>query len=177
VAETIRLAAGTGLAGASIEDHTGDAQQPIYPADLARARIEAAAGAAHAGSDLVLTARCENYLHGRRDLADTIARLQSFQEAGADVLYAPGLADIEEIRTLVAAVDAPVNVLCLPGGPDVAALAAVGVARISVGSAFFNVAMGALVEAAREWRERGTHAFWQRALVGIAATKPAFGPT
>lgn len=174
VAETIRLAVARGLAGASIEDHTGRADEPIYAADAARARIEAAAEAAHAGPGLALTARCENYLHGRRDLADTIARLQSFQEAGADVLYAPGLADSAEIRTLVSSVDRPVNVLCLPGGPNVAELAAAGVARISVGSAFFNVAMGAVAEAAREWREQGSHGFWQRAIAGIGATKDAF---
>jgi len=174
VAQTFRLAAETGLAGASIEDYTGDADAPIYEADLATARVEAACDASHAGAGLVLTARCENYLNGRRDLADTIARLQRYQEAGADVLYAPGLTDLEEIRTLVAALDAPVNVLCMPGGPDVAQLASLGVARISVGSAFFNVAMGALAEAAREWREQGTHAFWQGAIVGMGATKPAF---
>jgi 2-methylisocitrate lyase-like PEP mutase family enzyme len=174
VAETIRLAAQAGLAGASIEDYTGDADAPIYEADRAAARVEAAAAAAHAGAGLVLTARSENYLNDRRDLADTIARLQRFQQAGADVLYAPGLTDLEEIRSLVSAVDAPVNVLCMPGGPDVAALASVGVARISVGSAFFNAAMGALAEAAREWREQGTHTFWQQALVGMGATKPAF---
>jgi 2-methylisocitrate lyase-like PEP mutase family enzyme len=174
VAETIRLASGTGLAGGSIEDFSGDPETAIYPAELATARVQAAAEAAHASAGFVLTARCENYLHGRRDLADTIARLQSFQSAGADVLYAPGLTDLEEIRSLVAAVDAPVNVLCMPGGPTVAELASVGVARISVGSAFFNVAMGAVAEAAREWREQGTHAFWKGAIVGMGATKPVF---
>ena len=174
VAETLRLAGETGLAGCSVEDSTGDASRPIYPADLARARVEAAAAAAHAGANLVLTARCENYLHGRRDLADTIARLQSYQAAGADVVYAPGLADLDEIRQVVDSVDVPVNALCLPGGPDVAELASVGVARISVGSAFFNVALGALATAAREWREQGTHAFWKDAVAGIQAAKQAF---
>lgn len=174
VAETIRLATGTGLAGGSIEDFSGDDDAPIYGADVARARVEAAVEAAHAGDGFVLTARCENYLHGRRELGETIERLQTYQVAGADVLYAPGLTDLEEIRTLVSAVDAPVNVLCMPGGPTVAELASVGVARISVGSAFFNVAMGAVAEAAREWREQGTHAFWQGAIAGMGATKPAF---
>jgi 2-methylisocitrate lyase-like PEP mutase family enzyme len=173
VAETLRLAAQTGIAGASVEDSTGDAASPFYPPDLARARVEAAAQAAHAGG-IVLTARAENYLHGRRDLADTIARLQSFEAAGADVLYAPALTELAEIETLVKSVSLPVNVLCMPNGPTVAELASVGVARISVGSTFYNAAMGALVEAAREWREQGTHAFWQRALVGAGATRKAF---
>lgn len=173
VAETYRLAGETGLAGASIEDFSGNADDPIYPADLARARVEAALGAG--GASLVLTARCENYLHGRRDLADTIARLQAYQEAGAHVLYAPGLSDPSEIGSLVASVDLPVNVLCLPNGPNVAELGALGVARISVGSAFFNVAMGALAAAAREWLDEGTHGFWQDAIAGMGATRAAFG--
>ena len=174
VAETLRLARETGLAGCSIEDFSTDPTNPIYPAEPARERVEAAAAEAHAGAGLVLTARCENYLHGRRDLADTIARLQSYQAAGADVLYAPGLADVDEIRQLVAAVDLPVNVLCLPGGPNVAELAAAGVARISVGSAFYNVSLGALAAAGREWLEQGTHEFWQSAVGGMQAGKQAF---
>jgi len=173
VAETIRLAAEAGLAGASVEDYSGDVEVPIYPADLATARVEAAADAARRAG-LVLTARCENHLHGRSDLADTIGRLQSFQAAGADVVYAPGLRDAAQIRELVAAVDVPVNVLCVPGGPNVAELAETGVARISVGSAFFNVAMNALAEAAREWREQGTHAFWKDAIGGMALTHEVF---
>jgi len=171
VAETLSLAAQTGLAGCSIEDAGGHGDAPIYPADLAAARVAAAAEAAHAGSQLVLTARCENYLHGRRDLAETIARLQSYQAAGADVLYAPGLTDLDEIRRLVEAVELPVNVLCLPGGPSVAELASVGVARISVGSGFYNVALGALAAAAREWREQGTHEFWKLGVTGMQAAK------
>ena len=123
VAHTIELALGTGLAGGSVEDYDR-VRDTIYDAELAADRVRAAAEAAHAGSvHWVLTARAENYLHGRRDLADTIARLQSFQTAGADVLYAPGLTDLDEIRTLVAAVDRPVNVLALPGGPTVGELA------------------------------------------------------
>jgi 2-methylisocitrate lyase-like PEP mutase family enzyme len=172
-AETLRLAGATGIAGASIEDSSGDPAAPIYAADLARARVEAAVEAARAAG-FVLTARCENYLHGRRDLADTIARLQAFEAAGADVLYAPGLTDLAEIRTLVASLGAPVNVLFTPKGPTVADLASVGVARISVGGAFYYTAMGALVEAAREWREQGTQGFWQRAIVGMGATRAAF---
>jgi 2-methylisocitrate lyase-like PEP mutase family enzyme len=173
VAETLRLAARTGIAGASVEDSTGEAASPMHPPELATARVEAAALAARAGG-FVLTARCENYLHGIRDLKDTIARLQSFEAAGADVLYAPGLSDLREIETVVKSVGAPVNVLCMPNGPTVPELASVGVARISVGSTFYNAAMGALVEAAREWREQGTHGFWQRAIVGANAGRSAF---
>jgi len=122
----------------------------------------------------VLTARAENFLHGRRDLADTIARLQSFQEAGADVLYAPGLTRLEDIRAVVESVDRPVNVLALPGAPDVARLAAAGAARISVGGAFAFAALGAMVEAARELLEEGTYGFWERAGAGARAARTAF---
>lgn len=173
VAETLRLAARTGIAGASVEDSTDDASSPIHPIELATERVVAAVEAARAGG-LVLTARSENYLQGRRDLADTIARLQAFEAAGADVLYAPALSDLGEIATLVKSVGAPVNVLCMPNGPTVPELASVGVARISVGSTFYTAAMGALVEAAREWREQGTHGFWQRAMVGSRAARSAF---
>ena len=117
VAETVGLATAAGLAGCSIEDFTGDPDDPIYDARLAAARVEAAAEAAHRGPvHLVLTARAENYLHDRPDLADTIARLQAYQEAGADVLYAPGLTDLDDIRRVVSSLDRPVNVLARPGG-------------------------------------------------------------
>jgi len=134
VAETVRRAIEAGLAGCSIEDATGDEDgPPIYDPGLSVARIEAAAEIAHAGPvQLVLTARAENYLHGRPDLRDTIRRLQAFQEAGADVLYAPGLHSLQDIRELVSAVDRPVNVLAWPGGPAVAELAAAGVSTLSV---------------------------------------------
>src|SRR5829696_7320258 len=116
VAQTVRLAIDAGLAGCSVEDFTGREDDPIYSSGAATERIAAAAEAAHAGPRrLVLTARSENYLHGRKDLGDTIARLQAFQEAGADVLYAPGLTRIEDIRSVVGSVDRPVNVLALPG--------------------------------------------------------------
>ena len=174
VADTYRLARETGLAGGSIEDATGNGDDPIQAAELAVARVEAAVEAAHAGSGFVLTARCENYLHGRPDLADTIARLQSFQTAGADVLYAPGLTALDDIREVVRSVDLPLNVLCLPGGPNVSELAEAGVARISVGSAFYNVAMSALVTAAKEWKEEGTHDFWGQAVTGMGPMKQAF---
>ncbi len=161
VAVNITRVAATGAAGCSIEDFTRRTDDPIYETAAAVARIEAAAEAAHgSGPRVVLTARAENYLHGRPDLADTIARLQAYQEAGADVLYAPGLMSLDDIRTLVAAVDRPVNVLALPTVPPVADLASVGVKRISVGSGFNLVALGATVDAARELLEQGTYGFW-----------------
>jgi 2-methylisocitrate lyase-like PEP mutase family enzyme len=175
VAETITLAAATGLAGCSVEDFTRDNENPIYEMSAATDRVSAAAAAAHAGPRrLVLTARAENYLHGRADLDDTIARLQAFQQAGADVVYAPGLVDLDEIRAVVAAVDRPVNVLALPGGPSVSELAEAGVGRVSVGGAFAYAALGAAVEAANELREQGTYGFWDRARVGGAAARSAF---
>lgn len=177
VAETIRLAAGTGLAGCSVEDSTGRRDDPIYDRALAVARVEAAAEVARAGDTrLVLTARAENHLHGRDDLADTIARLQAYQAAGADVLYAPGLTRIEDVRTLVAEVDLPVNVLARPGLPPVAELGAAGVRRISVGGAFAFAAFGALVQAAEELREKGTYGFLQASGPGAAAVRRAFAP-
>jgi 2-methylisocitrate lyase-like PEP mutase family enzyme len=176
VAETVRLAAAAGLAGCSVEDFTGDTDDPIYDAGLAAARVEAAAEAAHRGPvRLVLTARAENHLHGRPDLADTIARLQAYQEAGADVLYAPGLRSLEDITRLVASVDRPVNVLAVAGAPPVAELAAAGVGRISVGGAFAFAALGAVVEAATELRQAGTYGFQQHASTGRTAAGSAFG--
>ncbi|MBO0806916.1 MAG: isocitrate lyase/phosphoenolpyruvate mutase family protein [Actinobacteria bacterium] len=183
VAETIRLAAGTGLAGCSVEDYTRDDSDPVYDRSLAVERVAAAAEAAHAGTGpgtagaarLVLTARAENYLYGRRDLADTIARLQAYQEAGADVLYAPGLTSLADVREVVRSVDRPVNVLTLPGGPTVAELAGAGVRRISVGGAFMYVALGAVAAAARELREQGTTGFLGLAREGREAARQAFG--
>ena len=175
VGETIALAIDAGLAGCSIEDFTGDRQEPIYELSAAVERIEAAAEVAHSGPvPIVLTARAENYLHGRADLADTIARLQAYERAGADVLYAPGPTDFEEIRQIVAAVGLPVNVLARPGAPSVAELASIGVKRISVGGAFAFAALGAVVEAASELREQGTYGFWQRASAGVSAARSAF---
>jgi len=177
VAETVRQAVASGLAGCSVEDSTGREDDPIFDAALARDRVAAAAEAAHAGPvHLVLTARAENLLHGRSDLGDTIARLQSYQEAGADVLYAPGLTAAEDIGRVVASVDRPVNVLARPGCPPVAELAALGVSRISVGGAFAYAALGALAGAARELREEGTYGFWDGAGAGVKAARSAFGP-
>jgi 2-methylisocitrate lyase-like PEP mutase family enzyme len=175
VADTVRLAAEAGLAGCSVEDATGDQDSPVYDAVLAAERVRAAAEAAHRGpARLVLTARAENYLYGRPDLGDTIARLQAYQAAGADVLYAPGLSDLEEIRQLVASVDRPVNVLARPGVPAVAELAEAGVRRVSVGGAFAFAALGALVEAATELRDAGTYGFWRQAGAGSEAARSAF---
>jgi 2-methylisocitrate lyase-like PEP mutase family enzyme len=175
VAETVELAIGAGLAGCSVEDFTRRRDAPIYDVALAAERVEAAAEAAHAGPiHLVLTARAENYLHGRRDLSDTIARLQAYQAAGADVLFAPGVIHLDDVRQVVASVDRPVNVLALPGAPTVPELAAVGVRRVSVGGAFMFAALGAVVEAARELSEEGTYGFWDHALTGAAAAHSAF---
>ena len=161
-AETIRLAAETGLVGASIEDATGDPERPIYDASLAVERIAAAAEAARAlPFPFTLTARAENFLQGRPDLDDTIRRLQTFEAAGADVLYAPGLRDLTMIRTVCAAVGKPVNVIMgLAGAPfSVDQLAAAGVRRISLGSALARAALGAFLRAAREVKGRGTFSF------------------
>jgi 2-methylisocitrate lyase-like PEP mutase family enzyme len=157
VAETIRGAAAAGLVGCSIEDSTSAPGEPIYSLAHAVERIAAAVEAAAAlPFPFTLTARAENYLHGRGDLDDTIERLQAFDKAGADVLYAPGLRDIDDIRTVCAAVSKPVNVLALPGTPSVEVLAAAGVRRISLGTGFVRTALGAFVRAAREVSEHGT---------------------
>lgn len=167
VAETIAQAAETGIVGASIEDATGQRDHPIYEHAHAVERIRAAAAVAHALSfPFMLTARAENYLVGRKNLDDTIKRLQAYQEAGADVLYAPGLTDPRDIAAVVRAVDRPVNVVMGLQGTriDVAELAAMGVKRISVGSALCRAAYGALVRAAREMREKGTFGFAEHAI-------------
>jgi len=175
VAETVRRAIEAGLVGCSIEDHTGDDADPIYAFDAAEARIAAAAEAAHAGQvHLVLTARAENFLHGRPDLDDTIARLRAYGEAGADVVYAPGLTRGEDIRRVVAETGRPVNVLALPGVPPVHELAAAGVARISVGGGFAFAAIDALGEAARELRDEGTFGYFARTRAGAALAREAF---
>jgi 2-methylisocitrate lyase-like PEP mutase family enzyme len=165
--ETIGLAIDAGLVGGSIEDATGDPADPIFDASLARDRIAAAAEAAR-GRDFLLTARAENFLWGRPDLRDTIARLQSFSAAGADVLYAPGLPDLDAIRILCAEVDRPVNVVMGLKGPtySVAELAAAGVKRISVGGSFARAALGAFIRAAEEVRDIGTFTYAETAAPG-----------
>jgi 2-methylisocitrate lyase-like PEP mutase family enzyme len=161
-AETVRLAAATGLVGGSIEDATGRPDHPIYKLEHAAERVRAAAAAAHSlAFPFTFTARAENYLHGRPDLQDTIKRLQAYQEAGADVLYAPGLATKDDIAAVVSSVDRPVNVVMGLQGVQLslAALSALGVKRISVGSALARTAIGAFLRAAREMREHGTFTF------------------
>ncbi len=166
VAATIGKAAAAGLAGCSIEDHTGDPGDPIFAFDLAVERIAAATEAAgRLDRDFVLTARAENYLHGRLDLDDTIRRLQAFEKAGADVLYAPGLRTLEDIRAVCAAVSKPVNVVMGFAGAafSVSELSAAGVKRISVGSSLARLAYGELIRAAREIRDEETFSYAERA--------------
>jgi 2-methylisocitrate lyase-like PEP mutase family enzyme len=175
VAATIRAAIGAGLAGGSVEDFTGDRDAPIYELPQAAERVRAAAEAAHGGPfPFVLTARAENYLHGREDLADTIARLQAYQEAGADVLFAPRVADPGELRQLLASVDLPVSVLVLPGAPTVGQLAELGVSRISVGGAIAVAAYGAAINAVTELRDNGTSSYWELAAVARPVIADAF---
>jgi 2-methylisocitrate lyase-like PEP mutase family enzyme len=174
VAETVRRAVDVGLAGCSVEDWSS-ADGRLYDAEIAAERVAAAAEAAHAGPvHLVLTARAENYLRGNLDLRDTIARLQAYQEAGADVLYAPALDRPEDLRELVASVDLPVNVLARPGAPPVAELTVLGVKRVSVGGAFAFAAFGAVVEAASELLSEGTYGFMERSATGAKAARAAF---
>jgi len=168
-AQTILLAAGEGLVGCSIEDDSGRAPDPIYEINLAAERIQAAAEAVRSLSfPFTLTARAENYLHGRHDLADTIKRLQAYQEAGANVLYAPGLTRKEDIESVVRSVDRPVNVLAGLGDPplDLATLSAIGVKRISVGGSLARAALGAFLRAAHEMRDRGTFTYTKDAANG-----------
>jgi 2-methylisocitrate lyase-like PEP mutase family enzyme len=167
VAETIRLAAAAGLVGGSIEDATGHLDHPIYEMEHAAERMRAAAKVVHTlPFTFTLTGRAENYLHGRPDLKDTIKRLQAYQEAGADVLYAPGLTSNEDIAAVVKSVDRPVNVVMGLQGVQLslATLSELGVRRISVGSALSRAALGAFLRAAREMRERGTFTFAEEAV-------------
>ena len=158
--EMIRLAAATGLAGGSIEDATGNPDSPIYDFQLAVERIEAAAETAHT-HNFLLTARAENFLHGRTNLDDTIKRLQAFEQAGADVLYAPALPGLKAIREVCASVSKPVNVLMGLQGANfsVEELAAAGVKRISVGGSFARAALGGFLRAAREVKDKGTFTY------------------
>ncbi len=155
-AETVFAAEAAGLAGCSIEDFSGEEANPIYDFSHAVERVAAAAEAARSlKRDFVFTARAENFLHDRPDLDDTIRRLQAFEKAGADVLYAPGLSSIDMVRTVCAAVSKPVNVLAVPGF-SLADLAAAGAIRISVGSKLTTAAFGAVRRAAVEMLESGT---------------------
>jgi 2-methylisocitrate lyase-like PEP mutase family enzyme len=166
VSETIKMAAGTGVVGGSIEDATGVRDHPIYELEHAVERMRAAAEAARSLPFVfTLTGRAENYLHGRPDLKDTIRRLQAYQEAGADVLYAPGLATKEEIASVGSSVDRPVNVVMGLRGVQLslAELSAIGVKRVSVGSALCRTALGAFLRAGREMLEGGTFTFANQA--------------
>jgi len=162
VAETIRLAAGIGLVGASIEDATGDPHQPLFDLSHAQQRIAAAAAAAQAlPFPFTLTARTENYVRGNPDLDDTIRRLKSFEAAGADVLMAPGLPDLAAVRAVCAALSRPVNFMAGISGKSftVAALSAAGVKRVSLATSLYRAAMSGLLNSAQEVAEQGTFAY------------------
>ena len=162
VAETIRLAAAAGLAGCSIEDMSHQPGHPIYALEDATERIRAAAEVARGlPFPFTLTARAENYLCGRPDLKDTIERLQAYQTAGANVLYAPGLTSKDDIAAVVSSVDRPVNVVMGLQGVQLslAELSAMGVRRVSVGSSLSRAALGAFLHAAREMQEHGTFSY------------------
>ncbi len=162
--ETIFAAEAAGLAGCSIEDHTGDPESPIYEFSHAVERVAAAVESARAlKRDFVFTARAENFLWNRQDIDDTIKRLQAFEKAGADVLYAPGLADLETVRIICSSVTKPVNVLAVPGF-TVSNLAEAGAKRISLGSKLTTFAYGMLQTAARELLEEGTFDFARQAM-------------
>ncbi len=166
-AETIRLAAAAGVVGGSIEDASGDPEHSIYEKEHATDRVRAAVAAARSlPFPFMLTARAENYLHGRPDLKDTISRLQAYQEAGADVLYAPGLATREDIVAVVRSVDRPVNVVMGLQGVQLtqSALSEIGVKRISVGSSLCRAALGAFLRAAREMHDQGAFTFADEAV-------------
>ena len=169
-AETIRLAAEAGAVGGSIEDYSGDQTNPIYDFDLAVARVRAAAQVAHAlPVPFLLTARAENLLRGRNDMADTIRRLQAFAAAGADVLYAPGLRNLDEVRAVVRAVNRPVNVVTGFLDPDItlAQLSEAGAKRVSVGGALSRLALATFLKAAQAMHKQGSFA-WMRDMIGIA---------
>ena len=176
-AQMIRLAADeAGIVGGSIEDASGDPTKPIYDFQLAVERVHAAVEAARSlAFPFTLTARAENLLHGRVDLDDTIKRLQAFEKAGADVLYAPGLRDLATIRTVVKSVSKPVNVLMGTADPSItlAQLAEVGVKRISVGGALSRLALGAFLKGAREMKETGGFT-WIRDILPTKELKAVF---
>ncbi|TAJ32470.1 MAG: isocitrate lyase/phosphoenolpyruvate mutase family protein [Reyranella sp.] len=176
-AEAIRLAAEAGASGGSIEDSTGDAKDRIYAFDHAVARVKAAAEVAHAQPvPFLLTARAENLINGRNDMGDTIRRLQAYVEAGADVVYAPGLRNVAEVREVVAAVKRPVNVVTGWLDPDitVAQLAEAGAKRISVGGALSRLALATFMAAGRAMKEQGSFA-WMRDMLSFADTQRLLG--
>ena len=167
VAETVKLAAEAGLVGCSVEDATGNKDKPLYDFDFAVARVRAAVDAARStGFAFMLTARTENFLRGNPSLDDTIKRLQAFERAGADVLFAPGLPDLESIRKVCQSVSKPVNFMAGIKGKSfsVPELEKAGVKRISLATSLFRAAMTGLFEAAREVKERGTFGYIERSL-------------
>lgn len=176
VAATVAEAVEVGLAGCSIEDFSGPADDRIYDIGQATERVAAAVEAAHAGPvHLVLTARAENLIHGIDDLDDTITRLQAYERAGADVLFAPGLVAADDIRRVVSSVGVPVSVLARRGAPTVAEMAELGVARVSVGGTFAYAALAAAADAARELLDRGTFGYFDRSVQGRKDAGSAFG--
>lgn len=167
VAETVKLAAQAGLVGCSIEDASGDKAKPLYEFPLALKRVEAAVEAARClGFPFTLTARAENFLRGNPDLDETIGRLRAFAQAGADVLFAPGLPDLEAVRKVCAALDKPCNFMVGLKGKSfsVAELERAGVRRISLATSLYRAAMTGLLEAAREVKEKGTFGYLERSL-------------
>jgi 2-methylisocitrate lyase-like PEP mutase family enzyme len=169
-AEAIRLACQAGAVGGSIEDFSGDPSNPIYDFDLAVARVRAAAEATHAlPVPFLLTARAENLIRGRVDMADTIRRLQAYEAAGADVLYAPGLRNVDEVRRVVTAVNRPVNVVTGWLDPDITLqqLSDAGVKRVSVGGALSRLALATIAKAGRAMQEQGSFA-WMRDVMGMS---------
>ncbi|HJY79125.1 MAG TPA: isocitrate lyase/phosphoenolpyruvate mutase family protein [Burkholderiales bacterium] len=176
-AEMIRLAAEAGVVGGSIEDATGDAQQPIYDFELAVERVQAAVEVARSlPFPFTLVARAENFLHGRRDLDDTIRRLQAFEKAGADVLYAPGLRDLATIGTVASSVTKPLNVVMSAADPALTAaqLGKAGVKRISVGGALNRLALASFLKAAQEMKEQGGFT-WVRETISAKELNRLFG--
>lgn len=176
-AEAIGLAAEAGAVGGSIEDSTGEAQNPIYDFDLAVARVRAAAELAHSlPVPFLLTARAENLLHGRNDMADTVRRLLAYEAAGADVLYAPGLRNLDEVRHVTSVLKRPFNVVTgwLDPGITAPQLAAAGAKRISVGGALSRLALAAFVKAGRAMKDDGSFA-WMGDMMVVADVRKMLG--
>jgi 2-methylisocitrate lyase-like PEP mutase family enzyme len=164
VAETIRRAARTGLAGCSVEDSTQRADDPIYGFELSVDRVRAAVEVVRSlPFPFTLTARCENYLHGRHDLDDTIKRLKAYEEAGANVLFAPGVSSLDDLRRLIRSVGLPVNVIG-GGKMEIGELAGIGVKRISTGGALYRAALTGVARAAEEMRDKGTFSVLSEAI-------------
>jgi len=173
-AEMIRLASEAGVVGGSIEDASGDDTRPIYDFQLAVERVQAAVEVARK-LPFVLTARAENFIHGRNDLDDTIKRLQAFEKAGADVLYAPGLRDLKTMQTVISSVTKPVNIVMTHGDPDItmAQLEEIGAKRVSVGGSLNRLALAAFLKGAREMKDKGGFT-WMREAVSSREIKPVF---